>query len=262
MKSIVHHKFLLIRVLGAALLSASASSSTGCSAEPGSEAEPVARGSVNLPLLTTVNGSTYRLSGATIELRGPVYPYYVYLSGSDDPSETALSTTLATGTYEASLFSSWTLQKLATDGTFQPVRATLRSSPYAVVAVFNGTTSTLSYEFETDGVIVTVGQGDLDVVIDVDEIAAACTPLGSSCGEGLWCPPPDLTGAPLACHAAGSVAIGGDCHDTSSCVANAACFDLGSGSVCAALCGALDIGLPCASGGVCQAAGGSYGICR
>jgi hypothetical protein len=161
-----------------------------------------------------------------------------------------------------SISSSRILQKLAADGTFQPVRATLRSNPYATVSVLNGTTSTLSYEFETDGVIVTVGQGDLDVVIDVDEIPAACTPLESSCGDGLWCPPPELTGAPLACRTAGSVAIAGACNDTSHCVANAACFDLGSGSVCVELCGALDAGLPCASGGVCQAAGNSYGICR
>jgi len=238
-------------VLGPALMSA-------CSAVPDTAGEPAASGSLSLPLTSFANGHRYRVSNAFVYVQGP---QYVYLRSSDDPSETVLSAPLTTGDYWASLWS-WSLEREDDAGTFVPVQATLTSSSQVPFTVFDGAATTISYQFQTDGVIVNVGSGDLRVAVNVQEIPAVCTPFGSECGEGAWCPPTGLTGRPRACYPAGSIALGEPCNAVTDCVPNASCADLGEGPVCLALCRAADFDLPCASGGSCQPAGSDYGVCR
>jgi hypothetical protein len=213
-------------------------------------------GTLTLPLQMTVGEHHYRFSYFQVY----VYPYGVFLSSSDDPAETVLTAQLPTGQHEASLWN-WALERDDGLGNFVPVNAELVSSPYVGFEILNGSTTTVSFQFETDGEIVTMGAGGLTVAAKVDERAPVCVPLGSDCGEGLWCPPSELTGAPLACRYAGAVEVGAACAGPEDCVANSSCIDFGAGPVCAALCSNAELGAECASGGSCESAGREYGVC-
>jgi hypothetical protein len=250
--------FRFSSVVSAMLLISSVPLAAGCGSEASRGADERAdQGEVSLPLVTTTNGSVYRLN-VFLALCGMEC---TFLSSSDDPNETAITALLNTGTYNASL-QFWSLEKRADDGSFLPVQATLLSSPFSSFQIFNGTTTTLSYQFKTDGITVTVGRGSVKVVADVTETPPVCTAFGSECAEGSWCPPSELTGAFPACIAAGNLAIGAPCGDPASCGANASCFDVGTGAVCLALCAAAEFDQPCPSGGTCEPAGTTYGICR
>ena len=110
-------------------------------------------------------------------------------------------------TTESYLYS-WTLERDDGSGNFAAVRADLISSMAVGFSIYNGSDDHDRVQFRTDGAMVTIGQGQLRVAIAVDEIAPVCTPLGSDCGDGAWCPPTGLTGAALACRSAGTVALG------------------------------------------------------
>jgi hypothetical protein len=249
---------LFSRTLGALVLMLGMGGG-GCAGGAGEDpvVEGVATGTVSVPLVTTVNDHVYRLSNALIYLFGPYGT--VAVTSSDDPNETVLAQALQVGSYDP-LLVSWTLERQAEDGSFQPVPATLIASP-SRFEIFNGTTTSISYQFETDGLPIPIGTGNLDVTVDVIERTPACTPLGTDCGEGSWCPPPELTGSAPACFAAGTLEVGQPCNGPTACVANASCFDFGTAPICAALCAPGDFGGPCSSGGICQPAGTSYGVC-
>jgi len=220
----------------------------------GAAADPVGR--ISLPLTTTVDDHQYRLNNVYIQIYGPQYAA-LNSYGSTDPT---LNANLQTGDYQAYLYS-WTLERDDGSGNFVGVKADLISSSAVSFSIYNGSTTTIGYQFRTDGFIVVVGQGQLRIAIAVDETAPVCTPLGSDCGDGAWCPPTGLTGAALRCYFAGTVALGSPCAGPSDCVANAACIDSGAGPVCTALCLSTDFDTPCASGGTCQRATADYGVC-
>jgi hypothetical protein len=251
-KSLISKSFLAI-CCGAWLPSL-----VGCSAGPRNADERAVSGVMSLPLIASANGHNYRLSNTFLYISGP---QYAQLSSSGDPNETALSATLVTGNYTAYLYN-WSVERDDGTGTFRPVQASLVSSPAVGFSILNGTTTTVSYQFSTDGVIVTVGSGQVRVAVVVEESAATCTPFADDCAAGTWCPPTGLTGAPRACVAAGLTAIAEPCSAPSDCTANASCFDLGSGPTCAELCPADAFELACASGGTCKAVGTDYGVCR
>ena len=229
-----------------------------CSAGPSPADAHVTSGMMSLPLLASANGHRYRLSNAYVSINGP---QYAQLSSSSDPNETTLSARLPTGSYTAYLYS-WSLELDDGTGTFHPVQASLLSSYAVGFSILNGTTTTVTYQFRTDGVIVTVGSGEVRVAVAIDESSAVCTPFADDCAANTWCPPTGLTGTPRACIAAGLIAIGQPCSAATDCVAYASCFDLGSGPICAELCPADAFELACASGGTCQAASSEYGVCR
>jgi hypothetical protein len=176
-----------------------------------------------------------------------------------NPGEAVLTATLQTGSYVA-FVESFQLTKDDGTGHFVPVKATSENNDIQF-SVENGTTTTITLRFQTDGTIVTVGSGQLDVGVAVDQVPPACAAFGSDCPPGLWCPPTGLTSQPAACVAAGQVPVGGACASPSDCVANASCFDSGSGPRCSALCPPASFGAPCDTGGTCMAAGKDYGIC-
>jgi hypothetical protein len=217
-------------------------------------------GRVSLPLVVSGGSYAYRLGNAYVAIWGP---QSAQLSSSGDPNETELATTLQTGAYTAYL-GWWTLERDDGSGTFRAIPARLISSNAVAFQIFNGTTSTVTYQFQTDGVIVTMGAGALKVKATVDEIPAVCTPFGSDCYQGTWCPPTGITGAQRACIVAGSAAIGDPCSSPVECVANASCFDTGTalGSVCLELCPDTSFDLACVSGGTCRRAEADYGVCR
>jgi hypothetical protein len=241
---------LLIGLLASPLLAGCGSSTP--------EAQETTAGTFSLPLTSVANGHTYRLRNATIAIYGDAS---AYLQSSDDPAETQLSTQLPTGQYSAYLYYYWTLERQKADGSFEPVQATLESPSSVSFSILNGTTTTVAFRFQTDGVWVTVGSGSLDVVVAVDETAPSCEPFSSDCGPGAWCPSSGLTGAARACVAEGSIALGEACAGPFDCVANATCISFGAGPVCTALCPSAEAGAPCSSGGTCQLAGDDYGVC-
>jgi hypothetical protein len=210
-----------------------------------------------MALTTTAGGATYRVVNLEVLIEGPSTQFLF----ESNPAETVFTTTLTTGTY-TSFLENWNLERDDGAGNFVPVMATLESNTVNSFTILNGTTTTLSYRFQTDGAIVTIGTGNLDVIVAVDQTTGACTPLGTDCPVGEWCPPTELTGASRACVPAGAVAVGQACANPSDCVVNASCFDLGAGPVCAALCGSNGFGVACTTGGVCASVTSGYGICE
>lgn len=226
----------------------------GCSTAPPSEEDRGANGSLSMPLLATVGAHTFRLQGA-MYVSGPLFSYLDLNADAE-----VISTVLPAGNYSAYLYS-WALTRDDGLGNFAPVDATLISSNNPSFSIFNQTTSTISFQFETDGQLVSVGSGSLQVAVDVNETPAVCTPLGSDCPTGTWCAPAELTGAPLSCIAEGPLALGDACSSPYDCMGNASCFDFGAGARCASLCSSADFDLPCADGGTCTPQGVDYGVC-
>ena len=228
----------------------------GCADHQDGYQTPVTSGTVDLPLRAVVGDNVYRLSNVSLL----VSPSGTWLSSGNSPDEIVLRATFPAGQHSAQLYD-WTLERADSNGAFYPVEARLVSSSFVEFTVFDGSTTTISFQFETDGEIVTVGSGELQVAIDVTETPAACTPFGSDCPDGSWCAPATLTGAPVACIAAGSVEPGGECNSPLDCVANSTCMRRGDATTCTELCPSEAIGTPCASGGVCQPRGIDYGAC-
>jgi len=211
-------------------------------------------GTVSLPLQANVNGRNYRLTQAYVHIWGPSY---ADLSSNTDAG--MVSVNLPTGDYTAALYS-WRLERQDETGLYGPVSATLMNT-HNYFTVANGTTSTLVFQFETDGVIVIVGSGRVNVTVAVAETAPNCTPLGDDCGFDAWCPPAGLTGRSLQCYPAGLKGVGDSCYGPGDCSRNTTCIDLGSGPVCTALCGRESIGSLCGPGVGCFRCRADYGVC-
>lgn len=243
-------------VLSAGLLCCSGLVLAGCGATADGGERVEQAGTLSLPLSVSVGEHVYRFSYFQVYL----YPVGVALSSTGEPGEQVLTAQLATGQYQASLWN-WALERDDGNGNFLPVQADLVSSTWVSFEILNGSTTTVSFQFETDGQIITVGSGGLAVTAQIQERAPVCTPLGSDCGDGLWCPPAELTGARLACRSAGALELGAHCSSPADCVANSSCIDFGAGPVCAALCSSAEFESSCASGGTCAAAGRDYGVC-
>jgi hypothetical protein len=228
----------------------------GCSTDAASESEEDASstGTFNLPLITQTDGHTYRLQGY-LYLEGP-FNAYIDISAESE----IVSTSLPTGAYNAYLYGP-RLERDDGTGRFVPVDATLMSSSVVPFQIFNQTTTTVSFQFETDGQLVTVGAGQLYVDVDVVERPPICTLLGSDCASGAWCAPSELTGRPLACVGEGPVAEGESCDSPLDCSANTSCFDFGSGPLCTRLCLQSEFEQTCSSGGTCMPQGLEYGVC-
>jgi hypothetical protein len=225
-----------------------------CTVSPGTPEEAAESGTLELPLLSSTNGHTYWLTGY-MYVSGPSFSY-VDLSGDSQ----VLSLPLSTGDYAAQLYS-WTLLRDDGSGTFIPVTAALLSSSYVPFSIYHGAKTTLTFEFETDGVVVQVGAGTLDVRVDVNETAAVCTPFASDCGEGAWCPPSGLTGASRECVPAGELGDGEPCAGPFDCAADSSCFDFGQGPVCADLCDPSGAGVGCSPDAECVPVDSEFGVC-
>lgn len=243
--------------LGLALLLASVG---GCERN-GSSNSSETLGTVTLPLTTSTNGHNYRLRNIYLFINGTsANSTYFSTTVTDSSSSSSISTSIPSGTYSAQL-SNYTLEMDDGSGTFQAVRSQLVQT-YQNFSIFNGVTTTLTFSFQTDGLIITTGMGTLTTKVMVTETGPACASLGTTCGLGRWCPPPELTSQAPGCLTAGTVQLGKACAGPTDCVANASCFDLGSGPTCTALCPSSQFGAACPTGGTCTAQGKTYGICQ
>lgn len=228
----------------------------GCNVDrtPGSE-DAGAVGHLSLPMQTSVGEHTYVLTDVSLWIA----PSGTYSSSS--PSDEALSIALNPGEYVAQL-QSWALNRKLKGGRLERVDSVLLSAAEVPFTIQNGATTTLSFQFETDGQIITIGAGDLRVIAEVTEAEPVCSPLGEGCDEGFYCAPTELTGKPLACIPHGELAVGEGCSSPSECGANSTCLRFGGGEArCAALCESSQFDEPCESGGVCSARGEDYGAC-
>lgn len=230
----------------------------GCAADPESAEAGMNAGTLELPLRTSTNGHTYHLSGQLQITRQFPWqnPQWFDLGGDASTFRASLNT----GEYFADLVW-WGLEREDRNGSFAPVDANLVSSSSVPFRIYHGATSTIAFEFETDGAIMTVGVGSLDVRVNVTETPAACTPFTTDCGDGFWCPPSELTGGPRACVSEGPLALGESCASPLECGADSSCFDFGTGPVCARLCDVSSSGALCADGEECVPAGADYGVC-
>lgn len=227
----------------------------GCGSEPTGKSEASTTGTLSLPLVTQVGEHTYRLV-ASLDVYGPVY---TSLYTGEDASS-VLTTTLPTGNYTAYL-TRWSLERLGDDGIYQAVSANLTSGYYQNFPIYNQSTTSISFQFETDGVIVVIGSGQLKINIDVKERAPACTILGDDCPQDSWCAPPGLTGMPLQCVPAGYAVLGSACAAPTDCQANATCLDFGTGPTCTALCAVANAGQHCNDTSICTKVATDYGLC-
>jgi hypothetical protein len=247
-----------VRIVGRVLVSAALiCAATGCAMDStGNGSEAAHMGELKMPLRAVAGEHTYVLSNVGLSV-SPGYQWF-----SADQNERLLLIELAPGDYSATL-ESFTLNRELPSGELSPVEAQLVSDQRVNFSIFNDTTSTISFQFETDGQIVVVGTGELRVVASVEETTPICSPLSDDCGEGLWCAPSELTGQTLACLPAGGVAVGEECSSPTDCVANATCLRFGGGEPsCTALCGSEDFDQSCSDGGTCRARGQDYGVCE
>jgi hypothetical protein len=138
----------------------------GCAA-CGTDDTSRATGALAMLLSTEVNGATYRLSAARFEVTGTES---ATLNSDDDPDASSLEVVLDAGNYDVLLRDGWRLEK-RTDpgGEFAAVSATLVSPNPAAFSIIEGETTRVAFAFETDGVIVDLGKGTLQLVIDVTE---------------------------------------------------------------------------------------------
>jgi hypothetical protein len=163
-------------MLGAVAL---ATVSTSCSSAGDDKTESQV-GTLNMPLVSQANGVTYRLRNAVFVVNGP---QAAVLSSEDDPNATTISAELESGDYSIDLQDGWTLERL--DGTaFVQVDATLISPDPTTFHISANTPTGVTYQFSTNGVIVSIGKGTLNVGISVVQNSSGCS-SDAECGGAV-----------------------------------------------------------------------------
>lgn len=153
----------------------------GCVADAPDDAEQASDvGSLRLALTgTSASGATYRLSNAWFDVYGPTARS---LYTSDDSP--VLTEVLPAGAYDVTLHPGWLLER-RTESGYQRVTAVLTSPNPASVLIGEGATSTVVFQFQADGDVVSVGEGTLDILIGIDETTGPREDTAAACGNGL-----------------------------------------------------------------------------
>lgn len=245
----------LSRLMGFVLaLTAGTLAVTGCASGAGDQGSDEAHegnvGTVALSLTGQANGKTYRLRHATFDVTGPTT---TTLDSETDPNGTILAATLATGGYSITLQDGWSLERLDPMGA-QTVSAQLGSPNPQSFMIGSGSTARVAFQFVTDGTIVNIGTGTLEVSIGVTDTSSAncdwlaqtgCA-MGEACyftGEGTVCANPfDTKPAGQPC------TFQNECLAPGFCGASAADPMVG---VCVAACAVDGMGPTCPAGQSC-----------
>jgi sugar lactone lactonase YvrE len=123
-----------------------------------------------MALVSSANGHTYQLRHATF-LITPAggFSNPIILDSETDPTATALSTMLDAGSYTVLLADGWSLERQDPGGAVTVV-ATLTSPNPAAFTVTTGATTSVAFQFLTDGSIITIGEGTVSITTQVTEV--------------------------------------------------------------------------------------------
>ena len=123
-----------------------------------------------MALVSSANGHTYRLRHATFLITpAPGFTNPTVLDSETDPAATALSATLDAGSYTVLLADGWSLERQDPGGAVTVV-ATLTSPNPAAFNVTTGATTSVAFQFLTDGSVVTIGEGTVSITTQVTEV--------------------------------------------------------------------------------------------
>jgi hypothetical protein len=237
---------------------------TGCASHDDARGEQEGSyGTVVLSLTGQTNGTTYRLRQAVFEVTGPTN---TTLNSESDPNGAVLAATLSTGGYLIALQSGWFLERL-NGMTAEPVDATLVSANPQMFGISSAATSTVLFRFETDGTIIDIGTGQLEVAIEVNETTGTVecdivNQTGCPMGEACYFGGGDDGLTPI-CAAVGMSPPGSVCEFQNSCAPGAFCGSLdGENVTCIQICSASGMGPSCPAGQACAGLGiGDVGGC-
>lgn len=231
---------------------------SGCAVDSASEVESF--GQVRMALTgTSVEGNLYRLRAATFTIEGPAS---AVLATEENPDITVLSADLPPGAYTSTLGGNWYLER--EDGVgFVPVEAMLISANPADFQVNAQVASELVYQFSTDGTIVTIGDGSVDISIEVIEVGATdeCVMFeAGTCPSGEMCTVGSLETLGGVCVPAGTGLFGDPCAAASDCAPKHVCAMTSDDSqICVELC---DMVAPTCVSGTCNDIGSPvFGAC-
>ena len=166
------HLTTTLMVLAAAALAA------GCGMDPPPPASEGGTGTVSLTLTSMSGSTTYALANATFlveRIQPPPTPGEitgVRLHGSDSAG-THLTATLDVGRYTVTLLDGWQIERAGSPTNLVPVHATLQSANPVTVSIFSGQTTTVTFQFQTNGIPLTFGPGTIDINVGV----GTCDPM-------------------------------------------------------------------------------------
>ena len=224
-------------------------------------------GTVSLDLRGTApNGNVYRLRNATFTIS--TNPVTTLSSDGANLDAPVITTTLPAGSYTATLANGWILERQTAANVFGQVTATVNNATPMFGIVANQTTS-LIFQFTTNGQVVTVGNGTLNINIGITETGGtgqACQLFANPtmCPQGQWCAPAPNNQPGGVCTVPGTAMTGGMCSATVTCVVNNIC----TGTVmnpnavaCRPIC---QLGsMTCGAGLTCQgSATMQFGVCQ
>jgi hypothetical protein len=134
-------------------------------------------GSLRMPLTAvSASGRLYRLRNATFDITGTQSSS---ISSETDPGAQDLVATLPKGSYSIQLRDGWSMERQS-DAGFLAVDATLTSSSAVMFAINDAQVTNVAFRFAVAGDVVVVGNGTLDVGINVDEPDASSGAGGAS----------------------------------------------------------------------------------
>jgi hypothetical protein len=132
----------------------------------------VETGTLNLALTARgESGALYRLRDAFFQVNDEPFNFFQQLSTENDPAATTLETNVPAGDFLITLFGGFSLERVNADGTTARVQSTLLSPSTQSFHIEPNEETFVTYQFETNGEVVSFGQGRLIIDIGVTERA-------------------------------------------------------------------------------------------
>jgi len=138
-------------------------------------------GTIELALSSMSGGATYVLANATFlveRIQPPPEPGEI--SGirlhSADATGADLTASLEVGRYTVRLLDGWQIERQDSPSNLVPVHATLQSANPVTVSILSGKKTTVTFQFQTNGIPLTFGPGSIDINIGVATCDVAAPP--------------------------------------------------------------------------------------